>query len=255
MKVLVAEDNKMNQFFIGQLFHEWDIEADIANNGKEVLEKLEGAEYDLILMDMHMPVMDGIEATTHIRKSSNPDINQIPIVACSADVFPEAKRKAIEVGMNYYITKPISEKALEEILFSLRDVPKEERDALNRPLANQIDENVKSQELNFEFLNENFGKDTAIIQQVLKIFLQETSEDLIELQVNARTKDWDNIKHYAHKAKSSFSTLGFKESASNLQEIETLSQQNENIDRIQLLSQNIQDSFDGIKIEIKDYLG
>ena len=255
MKVLVAEDNKMNQFFIGQLFHEWDIEADIANNGKEVLEKLEGAEYDLILMDMHMPVMDGIEATTHIRKSSNPDINQIPIVACSADVFPEAKRKAIEVGMNYYITKPISEKALEEILFSLRDVPKEERDALDRSLANPVDKKNKNLKLNFEFLNANFGKDTAIIQEVLEIFLQETSEDLIELQVNARTRDWDSIKHYAHKAKSSFSTLGSTDSALNLQEIETLSQKKENIDRIQLLCKDVQNSFDAIKIEIQDYLG
>ena len=255
MKVLVAEDNKMNQFFIGQLFHEWDIEADIANNGKEVLEKLEGAEYDLILMDMHMPVMDGIEATTHIRKSSNPDINQIPIVACSADVFPEAKRKAIEVGMNYYITKPISEKALEEILFSLRDIPKEERDALDRSLANQVDTKTNNKKLNFEFLDSNFGKDTAVIRQVLEIFLQETSEDLIELQVNARTRDWDSIKHYAHKAKSSFSTLGFTDSASNLQEIETLSQKQENIDRIQLLSKDVQDSFDRITIEIQDYLG
>ena len=109
--------------------------------------------------------------------------------------------------------------------------------------------------LNFEFLNANFGKDTAIIQEVLEIFLQETSEDLIELQVNARTRDWDSIKHYAHKAKSSFSTLGSTDSALNLQEIETLSQKKENIDRIQLLCKDVQNSFDAIKIEIQDYLG
>lgn len=254
MKVLVAEDNKMNQFFISQLFNEWDIEADIANNGKEVLEKLEGAEYDLILMDMHMPVMDGIEATTHIRKSGNPEINQIPIVACSADVFPEAKRKAIEVGMNYYITKPVSEKALEEILYSLRDVSKQGQEALDRTLVTTTITEEFENLLNFDFLNKSFDNDRSAIEHLFEIFLEETSGDLIELQVSARLRDWKQIKHYSHKAKSSFRTLGLTQASSNLLEIETLSSKEEDIDKIQILSSSTQDIFDQVKKEIKLYL-
>ncbi|RZT00378.1 PAS domain-containing hybrid sensor histidine kinase/response regulator [Aquimarina brevivitae] len=253
MKVLVAEDNKMNQFFISQLFNEWEIETEIANNGQEVLEKLEESTFDLILMDMHMPVMDGVEATIQIRKSSDPNISQIPIVACSADVFPEAKRKAIEVGMNYYITKPISEKALEEILFSLKDTPREEIEALDRPI-NTTKTEAASNILDLSFLNETFSGDSDIIHQVLQLFVDETPDDFIELQVSIRVQNWEQISHYAHKSKSSFSSLGLKSQAAQLQEIETLAKEQKDIERITALSDSLNKTLEYIKGEIEYHL-
>lgn len=118
-KVLVAEDNKLNQLFIKQLLKKWNAETTIVNNGLEALDIVKEQDFDLILMDIQMPIMDGLKATTLIRALENDTKNNIPIVACSADVFPESRQKAEEAGVNYYITKPISAKSINEILYLL----------------------------------------------------------------------------------------------------------------------------------------
>ncbi|MGH1387755.1 ATP-binding protein [Kordia sp.] len=117
-KILVAEDNRLNQLFIKQLLKKWDAETTIVSNGQEAVEIVKLHNFDLILMDIQMPVLDGLEATAAIRALEKEKKN-IPIVACSADVFPESRQKAEEAGVNYYITKPISAKSINEILYLL----------------------------------------------------------------------------------------------------------------------------------------
>lgn len=223
-KVLVVEDNKMNQFFIKQLFSTWGINAHIADNGKIALEKLKNITYDLILMDIHMPVMDGPETAKKIRKSSNDKINKIPIVACSADVFPESKRKAIESGMNFYLTKPLSEKALKEILLSIQS------ETLSSITNNHSDPNDnKPNSINatklcdLSFLKKTFDNDHEIIQSVLEIFMEETTKDYSKLKDYFKEKNIDKIEdiaQVAHKIKSSFKTIGLQKEASQLEKIE-----------------------------------
>ena len=117
-RILVAEDNKLNQLFIKQLLKKWDAETTIVGNGQEAVETVKIKDFDLILMDIQMPVLDGLEATAAIRALEK-EKKDIPIVACSADVFPESRQKAEEAGVNYYITKPISAKSINEILYLL----------------------------------------------------------------------------------------------------------------------------------------
>jgi PAS domain S-box-containing protein len=117
-RILVAEDNKLNQLFIKQLLKKWDAETTIVGNGQEAVETVKMQDFDLILMDIQMPILDGLEATAAIR-ALEPTKNDVPIVACSADVFPESRQKAEEAGVNYYITKPISAKSINEILYLL----------------------------------------------------------------------------------------------------------------------------------------
>ncbi|QHI39202.1 Autoinducer 2 sensor kinase/phosphatase LuxQ [Kordia antarctica] len=118
-KILVAEDNKLNQLFIKQLLKKWDAETTIVENGQEAVEIVKTQDFDLILMDIQMPVLDGLEATSAIRALDSDVKKNIPIVACSADVFPESRQKAEEAGVNYYVTKPISAKSINEILYLL----------------------------------------------------------------------------------------------------------------------------------------
>ncbi|MEM6721267.1 MAG: ATP-binding protein [Bacteroidota bacterium] len=117
-RILVAEDNKLNQLFIKQLLKKWDAETTIVENGQEAVEVVKMHDFDLILMDIQMPVLDGLEATAAIRALDQTK-KDVPIVACSADVFPESRQKAEEAGVNYYITKPISAKSINEILYLL----------------------------------------------------------------------------------------------------------------------------------------
>ncbi len=232
MKILVVEDNQMNQFFIKQLLSNWNIDVHMADHGKMALEKLEEFTYDLILMDMHMPVMDGPETTQRIRKSDDPRLNQIPIIACSADVFPESKKKAIESGMNFYLTKPLTEEALEEILLTLRPEITQNHSINNK--KTEIIKTTDTQKLcDLSFLKKTFDNDHEIIQSVLQIFIEDTPEDYHVLEKAIADKNTVLTKEIAHKLKSSFKTIGLTKEADILEKIERIS--NQGISSIEVL--------------------
>jgi len=105
-KVLVAEDNKINFFVANKFLSGWGIIVTQAENGQIALNELEKKEFDLILMDLHMPVMDGLEATRIIRKSENQKIRDIPIVALTAAIMSENHDKIDDLNINDYVLKP-----------------------------------------------------------------------------------------------------------------------------------------------------
>lgn len=113
MNVLIAEDNKINMALIRELFIKFGAITDQAANGKEAVEKLNSNLYDVILMDVHMPVMNGLEATKFIRKEISPTI---PIIALTASAMQEDRKEALAAGMNDFITKPIDVKLLKNVL-------------------------------------------------------------------------------------------------------------------------------------------
>ncbi|MDY8133968.1 ATP-binding protein [Aquimarina sp. 2201CG5-10] len=252
MKVLIVEDNKMNQFFIKQLFSNWNIRADLAENGKIALEKINGTAYDLILMDMHMPVMGGAETTKHIRQSSNPKINQIPIVACSADVFPESKKRALESGMDFYLTKPISEKALEEILFRFRPVHtiQQNNEEINMSSNSKI-EKVTKKYCDLSFLKKTFDNDNEIIRSVLEIFIEDTPEDYKKLISATKSQDHQSITQFAHKLKSSFKTIGLENETNVLEKMEHMAKKEDEFEKIQQLAEKLNQTYPYIIKEIK----
>jgi len=105
-RILVAEDNKINFFVANKFLVGWGIKVTHAENGQLALDELEKNDYDLILMDLHMPVMDGIEATRIIRNSDNPKIKDIPIVALTAAIMSESHDKIDDLKINDYVLKP-----------------------------------------------------------------------------------------------------------------------------------------------------
>jgi PAS domain S-box-containing protein len=105
-RILVAEDNKINFFVANKFLSGWGISVTHAENGQITLNILENENFDLILMDLHMPVMDGIEATRIIRKSENPMIRNIPIVALTAAIMSESHDKIEDLNINDYVLKP-----------------------------------------------------------------------------------------------------------------------------------------------------
>lgn len=108
-RILMAEDNSLNQMVMRKLISKWaNTELDIVENGQEALDKLAEKKYDLILMDLQMPVMDGYEASQKIRRGdlAHTDKN-IPIIAVTADTMAETEKKVFQIGLNAYITKPV----------------------------------------------------------------------------------------------------------------------------------------------------
>ena len=111
VRVLVAEDNPVNKKLIDITLQKLGCEGEIVSNGKEAVEKALTKDFDICLMDIHMPVMSGIEATEEIRRRGN---TTLPIVALTADVFKEGKDRCLEAGMNDFLSRPVRPEKLEQ---------------------------------------------------------------------------------------------------------------------------------------------
>lgn len=109
IKVLLAEDIRLNQLLAQVILNNLGFETDAADNGKIAIEMLAENDYDIILMDLMMPVMDGYEATQYIRTKMKPPKSTIPIIALTADVTKEDIDKCTALGMDDYILKPFNE--------------------------------------------------------------------------------------------------------------------------------------------------
>ena len=121
-KILLVEDNELNREIAMEILNEYGFTVYTAENGREALERIADSkpgEYDLVLMDIQMPVMDGYEATRRIRRLDDPVRSSVPIVAMTANAFDEDRKAASECGMDGFVSKPIR---LEEVMETLKSV-------------------------------------------------------------------------------------------------------------------------------------
>jgi CheY-like chemotaxis protein/anti-sigma regulatory factor (Ser/Thr protein kinase) len=115
-KVLVVEDNLINQVIASKFLLRWGLQIDMADNGLIALERVKAADYDLILMDLEMPEMDGYSATKAIRSLAGEKYKSIPIIALTASAFMEVQQEVYAAGMNGYLTKPFNPDEMLEVL-------------------------------------------------------------------------------------------------------------------------------------------
>jgi len=119
LSVLVAEDNMVNQFMITKILKKWNINVAVVDDGSKVLDKLISEEFDLVLMDTHMPMMDGFEATRLIRTQLPAGKNQVPIISLSAAVLDEEQQAAMDAGVNDVLSKPFDPVVLYQKIVNL----------------------------------------------------------------------------------------------------------------------------------------
>jgi CheY-like chemotaxis protein/anti-sigma regulatory factor (Ser/Thr protein kinase) len=110
-RVLLVEDNKVNQFLANALLTSWKAQVDISEDGQDAIDKMNAHEYDLVLMDLQMPVMDGFEATAHIRDVMK---SKVPIIGLSANALNGERERSLERGMDDYVSKPFQPELLYE---------------------------------------------------------------------------------------------------------------------------------------------
>ncbi|MDX1585608.1 MAG: ATP-binding protein [Balneolaceae bacterium] len=116
IRVLLVEDNAINQKVMKRFLHKWEMEVEVANNGEEALDKIKNSFYHLVLMDLQMPVMDGYQASQAIRKMDDPRKRDVPIIALTAAALQEVKEKVFACGMNDFVTKPFDPVELQKKL-------------------------------------------------------------------------------------------------------------------------------------------
>ena len=112
----------MNQKLVGKLLDRWGVKWDLANHGREALEKTLIHKYDIVLMDVHMPIMDGLEATRKIRSNPDNPNQESSIIALTAVALQEEKNRAYKSGIDDFIVKPFSPKVLRKVLAEYKDI-------------------------------------------------------------------------------------------------------------------------------------
>jgi len=197
IKVLVVEDITLNQLLMKTLLDDFGFERDIADNGKIAIEKLQNKSYDIILMDLHMPEMNGFEATEYIRNKMN---SQIPIIALTADVTSADLKKCTAVGMNDYISKPLDEKLLyNKIVDLLKKTIQRQDTTLTAGMSKYVD---------LTYLNKRTKNNPELMMEMITLYLKQTPPLINQMKQGCHDKDWDSVYAAAHKLIPSFSIMG-----------------------------------------------
>lgn len=219
-KVLLAEDVEMNQFIARSILEERNIQIDIASNGKEVIEMVQLKTYDIILMDISMPYIDGIQATSIIRSMKDPLINRIPILAITANTLKGDEKKYRDAGMNGYISKPFQEK---QLLDAIINSFKKESFIIETNKEENITNN--HHKLYNEELIMGMGKNKpAFIEKMIGLFLKTMPTDMELLDNSASKKDWKMVEKTAHRMKSAIRGMGIEKAVKPIKLIEEMAQ-------------------------------
>jgi len=191
IKVLVVEDMPLNQLLMKTLLDDFGFERDIVANGKLAIEKLKKKSYDIILMDLQMPEMNGFEATEYIRNKMN---SKIPIIALTADVTTVDLAKCRAVGMNDYLAKPIDERLLYSKIVGL----------VMKPVFTAY----KEKYTDLKFLMQRTKSNPELMSEMITLYLEQTPPLIKAMKQSLANKDWQSLYATAHKMVPSFSIMG-----------------------------------------------
>ncbi len=214
LRVLLAEDNAVNQLIAVSLLTQWEVAVTIAQNGEETLSLAERTAYDLILMDLHMPRLDGLEATAQLRANPGPN-QQTPIVALTGDVIRLNASTYRSLGFTDFLAKPYSEAALQELLVRVS-----RRELTVPPPAAPL---AEPPGLHYDF--DQLGRlahDSEFVRGMLGLFLTDVPDKLAALQRAAEQADWPAAIQAAHALKTTFGSFNIQPETSHLRRLEEL---------------------------------
>jgi CheY-like chemotaxis protein len=209
IKVLVVEDIALNQLLMRTLLDDFGFECDIATNGKIAIEKLQVKTYDIILMDLQMPEMNGFETTEYIRHTMN---SLIPIIALTADVTTADLAKCKAVGMNDYIAKPVDDR----LLYSKIVAFVKKNMLLNEHTEILNHENIMLKCTNMDFLKLHTKSNQALMMEMISLYLEQTPPLIKTMKQCLFNKDWNLLSATIHKLIPSFSIVGISSDFENM---------------------------------------
>ena len=203
-KVLIAEDNLINQQVVGTLLRRWGMIITIANHGQEALDLISKENFDIVLMDIQMPIMDGLETTHHLRNKTGFDG---PIIALTAGVTAEEREHALATGMNDFIGKPFEMEELAEILMRwfppvIRQTVRSSGEKKSMPAA------VVIPGFNLERLKEICGDDWEAISKLLRSFINDISAEKEKIESLIQSGELAKAKAVVHRIKGASGNVG-----------------------------------------------
>ncbi len=250
IKVLVVEDIILNQLLMKTLLDDFGFERDIADNGKIAIEKLRLKTYDVVLMDLQMPEMNGFEATDYIRNIMKLDV---PIIALTADVTTVDLAKCKAVGMNDYIAKPVDEDVLYSKIVGF--VKKTELRNLSVTEMEEVDEITINSCIDLNYLNQRTKSHPKLMMEMISAYLEQTPPLISTMKQSLIDQDWNQLHASVHKMIPSFSIMGmnidFENMAKKIQEYASMQKQTEGISEMVLQLENIcTQACDELRVEL-----
>ncbi len=265
IKILLVEDNEFNQIVAKESLENFSekFKIEIAHNGNEAIQKLKSIAYDIVLMDIQMPEMDGFEATKIIRHEKTL-YQSIPIVAMTAHAMTQEIEKCFKVGMNDYISKPfvisiLVDKILKQLNIQAVFTEAENEQLLRRKKEEIIERNNeqknetnmgKSQErvTDLTYLKQFSGGDSERIKKYVNIYLKTAPSEVLKMANAIEVGDYHSIYRAAHGLKPQVMYMGIKSMEEMIRKIENNAKNNENLNelpnQIKIANTIFQQSFD-----------
>ena len=213
LNVLLVEDHAINQKLAVTLLERWGHHVDVASNGQIALDKAANQQFDVILMDMMMPVMDGLEATRHIRAAETG--RRTPIIAMTANAMEADRERCLAAGMDDYISKPIKAPELQQLLQHY--AAGHALAAQSRPAAlNGAQQNAKA----FDYAAALTQVDQEVLGIIAEAFVEQWPDDLAKMHAGLESGDLQAVLHVAHALKGTLSMFGAKPASDLAHEIE-----------------------------------
>jgi CheY-like chemotaxis protein len=239
-KILLVEDNHLNRMLFNMMLSNLKAEVDEAENGLEALDKLKTKKYDLILMDIQMPIMDGPTALASIKRLYG---DSMPVIALTAAAFKSEVNHLLNLGFSDCITKPVDQKNLEHRLcefFSYGSVRNKYYNSIRKKIISTI--------------NEMAGNDPVQSSKMMNYLLEEVDFALIGWKDCIESKNWDGARKILHREKVMIKSIGINGYDGMIKEIEDTSVEKTEAEMILLFSQLV-DLFQNLKDKVTQNMG
>ena len=262
-KILLVEDNQMNQELAVSLLDSVGLTAMIANNGQEALDLLEKNSFNLVLMDLQMPVMDGLTATKAIRGKEDDFFKKVPIIAMSARAFQKDKEECFDAGMNDYVVKPIDPSLLYEVLSHYLDVAAEGPEIQNRTIISTTNSQLASDDAEFiaQFsdvrnLDARAGlyhanSNRTLYLKILQGFVADYGSNSLELRKLIERAKYEDATRVTHTIKGLCGTIGSNHVQELAAKVEnSLSQKNPDFAEYNLFEKALQELIGDLSVAL-----
>lgn len=247
ISILLVEDNQFNQMVAIETLENWNVNLDIviAENGQQAIDKLRERDFDIVLMDIQMPVMDGHEATLKIRRDFDEPKRSIPIIAVTAHAFKQEIENCYKNGMNDYISKPYEgDDLIEKILLYVKKVP--ENIAIEPLFEEPVIEEIAESTIAYKIVDVqsiiNFTKGKKDrIEKMVRMFLDETPLEIERMKMFFEEKNYNSLRTLAHSFKPKYTYLGMPQLSEIAKSIEHNANESKNVEETKLLIEFIEE--------------
>lgn len=245
-RVLVVEDNEINRLYVSRLLKKWGIEVAEEENGLLGVERYDAEDFDLILMDLQMPILDGIEATRKIRNRYSGKKANVPIIALTANAIKGDNERCLEAGMSDYISKPFKPEDLRSLIIRHLSFGEE------NPAEDTEDYIAIT---NMDHLNDVCGGDTTFIQEMIGIFIDAIPKAIKNMKDFSHEQSWKKVGEIAHSIKPSISLMGMDDALNTIRQIEEYGSTKTNVGKIPRLLKKLEIFSERAIAELKDFRG